>query len=439
MSRAGCCCGGGPNPGNCCEPDYSQTGRRYTFTADIGPWPGLGTNGDVSYGAGNFGVTCYDSSGLPCGTQSNLCFASVTNATQYTWGGGNGTTVFQPVLSPLEPQCTSCDNGGGGNWVSIANIVTTSLVPDGKVSGTLTFVGPNGSTPVTCTWLSGDLTILSTPAVSAQIKRSGGANVEVGCYNDALCSNGTGLALIVTAQLPTRVDMPCDPFGLSGPDFPVQAIALYYGCQDSDDRYQNETRYATRTFILNRVDDCGAVGSAIVFDAVTPTFGTGQIYQVQMYRPLSALGPFPCAPDPTYPILTADIGGCAGSSYVVTVKTDIPDQCPFKAGWWDPDMVPHPFPEVIKVVRQNPPAPTITTSAPGSGPAAGGTSLTISGTNFIQVTDVLVGGTRVPSLIGNSATSITINTPPGTAGTTVAITVVTDGGSATRPNAFTYT
>jgi hypothetical protein len=45
----------------------------------------------------------------------------------------------------------------------------------------------------------------------------------------------------------------------------------------------------------------------------------------------------------------------------------------------------------------------------------------------------------VPSLVSNSATSIIINTPPGTAGTTVSITVVTDGGSATRANAFTYT
>jgi hypothetical protein len=350
-----------------------------------------------------------------------------------TWGGGNGTYLFAPVLGDEQSQCTNCENGGGSDYTSFASIYTESIVPNGGATGNFTFVGPNGTTPVTCTWQSGDLSIYGTPAVSAQVKFSQGPNTEVGCYDDALCDTG-GIALIVTADLPTRLDVPCDPIGLAGPYFPAQARALYFGCYDGDDRYQNETRYATREFTLNRVDDCGALWLGLVTDAVFVIFGTSNINYVEAWRP-----PFPCSPDPSWPAQSRSIYACPSSSYVVTMKTDIPDQCPFKAGWWDPIIVPHPFPQTIKVVRQNPPAPTITTNSPGSGPSAGGTSLEIFGTNFIQVTDVLVGGTRVPSLVSNSATSIIINTPPGTAGTTVSITVVTDGGSATRANAFTYT
>jgi hypothetical protein len=65
--------------------------------------------------------------------------------------------------------------------------------------------------------------------------------------------------------------------------------------------------------------------------------------------------------------------------------------------------------------------------------------VSIRGTNFIQVTHVRFGSVRVPVLIYNNATEIYCAAPPGTAGTTVSITVVTDGGSATRANAFTYT
>jgi hypothetical protein len=79
--------------------------------------------------------------------------------------------------------------------------------------------------------------------------------------------------------------------------------------------------------------------------------------------------------------------------------------------------------------------PTITTVAPISGPVAGGTTITITGTNLIGAT-VKVGGTAATSVVA-TATSITAKTPAGTAGAQ-SVAVTTIGGTATKASAFTY-
>ena len=82
--------------------------------------------------------------------------------------------------------------------------------------------------------------------------------------------------------------------------------------------------------------------------------------------------------------------------------------------------------------------PTIATVAPSVGPLAGGTSITITGTNFIAgATTVKIGGTFATSVVA-TATSITAKTPLGTVGAKdVAVTTV--GGTATKAGGFTYT
>jgi hypothetical protein len=84
------------------------------------------------------------------------------------------------------------------------------------------------------------------------------------------------------------------------------------------------------------------------------------------------------------------------------------------------------------------PAPTITNVEPHSGPAAGGTSVTITGTGFTGATAVEFGATTAASFKVNSDTSITAASPPGTE--MVFVTVTTpDGTSAISPaDLFTY-
>jgi len=82
------------------------------------------------------------------------------------------------------------------------------------------------------------------------------------------------------------------------------------------------------------------------------------------------------------------------------------------------------------------PVPTITGVTPNNGPTTGGTSIIITGTNFVGVSSVTVGGTSVPHTVNPAGTQITATTPLGTAGAQQ-IVVTTQTGSASV--SFTYT
>ena len=85
-----------------------------------------------------------------------------------------------------------------------------------------------------------------------------------------------------------------------------------------------------------------------------------------------------------------------------------------------------------------PPAPTVTGVSPTSGPTAGGTSVTITGTNFTGASAVKFGATAGHDLHGEQRTTITATAPAGTG--TVDVTVTTAGGtSATNADdQYTY-
>ena len=74
-------------------------------------------------------------------------------------------------------------------------------------------------------------------------------------------------------------------------------------------------------------------------------------------------------------------------------------------------------------------APTITSIAPSTGPVAGGTAVTITGTNFTGATAVSFGGVAATSFTVNSATSITATSPAGAVGQ-AAVSVTTASGTA---------
>ena len=83
--------------------------------------------------------------------------------------------------------------------------------------------------------------------------------------------------------------------------------------------------------------------------------------------------------------------------------------------------------------------PTITSLEPASGPAAGGNTVVITGTHFVDVTSVAFGATQVAFTV-NSSTQITVTAPSGTLGSTVEVTVTTAAGSnSTSGTANDYT
>ncbi|MBI4419465.1 MAG: IPT/TIG domain-containing protein, partial [Gemmatimonadetes bacterium] len=85
------------------------------------------------------------------------------------------------------------------------------------------------------------------------------------------------------------------------------------------------------------------------------------------------------------------------------------------------------------------PVVTVTTVDPDSGLLAGGTSVTITGTNFVDVTSVTIGGTDLGSRTVVSATEITGTTPAGTSpGATDVVVTSSSHGSGICSGCYSY-
>ena len=83
-------------------------------------------------------------------------------------------------------------------------------------------------------------------------------------------------------------------------------------------------------------------------------------------------------------------------------------------------------------------APQVNSVAPNSGPAAGGTSVTITGTGFLSGATVNLGGTAATNVNVASSTSITATTPAHAAGAVSVVVTNSDTQSSTLSNAYTY-
>ncbi len=85
------------------------------------------------------------------------------------------------------------------------------------------------------------------------------------------------------------------------------------------------------------------------------------------------------------------------------------------------------------------PPPVVTAVSPHEGSELGGTTVTITGSNFREVSAVKFGSTGATNVKVNSETSIEAESPPGSG--TVNVTVTTPGGTSTTSSAdeFTYT
>ncbi len=82
-------------------------------------------------------------------------------------------------------------------------------------------------------------------------------------------------------------------------------------------------------------------------------------------------------------------------------------------------------------------APTVSGVSPSSGPVTGGSTLTITGTNFTGATGVTIGGTAATSVTVVSSTSITCTAPAHSAGS-VSVLVTTPGGTNAANTLYTY-
>lgn len=94
---------------------------------------------------------------------------------------------------------------------------------------------------------------------------------------------------------------------------------------------------------------------------------------------------------------------------------------------------------ITEVVGQVAPAPTVVGASPNTGPTAGGTNVTILGTNFVNGATVKFGTHAATNVTFINSTTLHATSPAGTAGA-VSVTVTNpDAQSGSRAAAFTYT
>lgn len=84
-------------------------------------------------------------------------------------------------------------------------------------------------------------------------------------------------------------------------------------------------------------------------------------------------------------------------------------------------------------------APTIAAVTPSTGPTTGGTAITITGSNFVDIAGVTVGGREAKSLTVVGSTTITAVTAPSPSGVADVVVRKNDGATATLARAFTFT
>jgi rhamnogalacturonyl hydrolase YesR len=129
-------------------------------------------------------------------------------------------------------------------------------------------------------------------------------------------------------------------------------------------------------------------------------------------------------------LLTAPDGDIAEDE-MVTATGSYSATAPLGSGQWIMQMV------AFRTSSGGSTTPTVTSVSPNSGTTAGGTAVTITGTNFATGATVTFGGTAAISVVVGSSTSITATTPVGTPGA-VTVTVTLNGQSGSLTSGFTY-
>jgi hypothetical protein len=134
-------------------------------------------------------------------------------------------------------------------------------------------------------------------------------------------------------------------------------------------------------------------------------------------------------------VTAVDFGGIPATSFTVNSETSITAVSPAHATGGVIVMVktPEGWSQTLEPAHFTY-GPTVTKLEPNVGPPSGGTSVTITGTNFTGATAVHFGPTAAPSFTVNSDTSITAVSPSGTGFVQVTVTTK-EGTSVESPGA----
>ncbi|MCL5289261.1 MAG: IPT/TIG domain-containing protein [Acidobacteria bacterium] len=346
-----------------------------------------------------------------------------------------GGFTYNPAPTVISVSPTSGPTGGG----TVVQISGTGFLP----GATVTF----GATAATAVTVSSSTSILATSPAGA----AGAVNVNVTNTDNQVGTLAGGFtytaAPVVSSVSPS-----------SGPTAGGTTVTITGA---------NFVVGATVDFGLNAGTGV-VVNSATSITAVTPAGAAGSV-TVTVTNPSSqsgslALGFSYTPPAPTVTSVNPTNGRAAGGTLVTITGTNfVANATVTFGGSASPNVTvvnattiqavtPAHAAGAVNVVVTNPDAqtgtlvsgytfnaaPTVTNVTPNNGPLAGGTSITITGTNFMAAPVVRVGANLASGVVFNSATSITAVTPAGVAGSFSVTVINTDGQRGVLAGAFTY-
>jgi PKD repeat protein len=295
---------------------------------------------------------------------------------------------------------------------------------------------PTGSTPPVCTSTGCPYPNGPADGVLASI-----ANTHNEATTDA--EPNTGWTLECSGGIPCGIVNPCAFDELADPGNQLTSGGAPYNMTINGSRYWLSPLYSnqTTTGTMNSghcVDSWTPNGSAATASfTVTPQAGdsvsfnaggsTGTGSDVLLYEWEFNDGP-----------------GDTQTSYVETLNPTVTHTFPGDGTYtvaltvFLRDETSNGTAEQVTASSAPPAAPTVTGLSPSFGPAAGGSTVTITGTNLSTVTDVKFGSKLATRFVKVSPTQVTADSPPGAG--TVDVTVTTAGGtSATSPaDSFVY-
>ena len=398
----------------------------------------------VDFGTANPGTITADTATSitvtsPAGTGTVNVTVTTPNGTSATSSNDQFTYNAAPTVTSVTP-----NNGpqAGGNTVTVAGSgfvsgstavdfgtsVGTSVTVGGSTSLTVTVPAGTGTVSVTVTTMGGGP---STPLAGAYTYNApalptvtglsptngpaaGGTSVIVSGTNltgATAVDFGTGHPGTITADTATSITV-TSPAGTGTVNVTVTTPNGTSATSSADQFTYNAPALPTVTG-LSPTNGPAAGGTSVIVSGTNLTgatavdFGTGHPGTITADTATSITVTSPAGTGTVNVTVTTPNGTSATSSA---------DQFTYNA----------------------PALPTVTGLSPTNGPAAGGTSVIVSGTNLTGATAVDFGTANPGTITADTATSITVTSPAGTG--TVNVTVTTPNGTSATSSAdqFTY-
>ncbi|EKF18646.1 Calx-beta domain-containing protein [Nitratireductor pacificus] len=346
----------------------------------------------------------------------------------------SGTTSSAPGSYPLMLRVTDSSTGPGAYFELESFTVTVAPAPSVSISASPASVSEDGAADLVYT-VTRSQNLSSSTIVNLGYTGSADASDYTGATLTVTIPSGSTSGIVVinpSADVTVEADETVTVSIQSGSGYTIGAPSSATGTILNDDLgvltinnvtfSEDDSGTQAIPFTISLSSPAGPGG--VTFDIATAdgTATAGEDYQAK-----SIVGATIAPGESTY-VFSVDVYGDTSNEPNETFFVNITNVTNAITGDGQ---------GVGTIVNDDLAGPSVTSISPNNGPEAGGTSVTITGTNFTGATAVTFGGAAAASFTVNSGTTISAVTPAGTAGA-VDVAVTTPGGTDTETGGFTY-